>query len=206
MQNIAYLRRAPFDPDAEPEKEVILAFAGKKGFSGVSFVSEAPGGTAPWLDRRIGEILSGMGKGDRLMVVELSHLGRSMIEILEMLAFAREQGIAVYAIQGGWEFHGDVRGAMMGMAFKVAADIERKHLSPRVPQNQLPKDAPDPAGPKGGTSKLDPFREEIGRLLRNGATKVSIARRYEISTTGLYNWLKKNERLSIEPPDGENSG
>ncbi|MFO7784202.1 MAG: hypothetical protein R6V25_06175 [Desulfatiglandales bacterium] len=53
--------------------------------------------------------------------------------------------------------------------------------------------------PKGpGKSKLDPHREEIVALLKNGTSKRFVAKRYETSPVNLYNWLKKNE-IDVSP-------
>jgi DNA invertase Pin-like site-specific DNA recombinase len=37
-----------------------------------------------------------LGEGDRLIVPELSRLGRSMLEIMEILAVAKEREIHIY--------------------------------------------------------------------------------------------------------------
>ena len=48
--------------------------------------------------------------------------------------------------------------------------------------------------PKGpGKSNLDEYRPEIEALLKNGSTKVFIAKRYETTPANLYNWMKKNK-------------
>ena len=48
--------------------------------------------------------------------------------------------------------------------------------------------------PKGpGKSKLDAYHEEIVALLKNGATKSYVAKKYETTLPNLYNWLKKHE-------------
>ena len=39
-------------------------------------------------------------------------------------------------------------------------------------------------------SKLDPFRPEIEALLKNGATKTLVARRYGTSAANLHLWFK----------------
>ena len=45
--------------------------------------------------------------------------------------------------------------------------------------------------PGSGESKLDPFRLEIEALLKNGATKTFIAKRYGANAANLHLWLKK---------------
>ena len=51
--------------------------------------------------------------------------------------------------------------------------------------------------PKGpGKSKLDGYREEIVALLRNGSTKVYVARKYGTTAANLHNWLNKRNIAS----------
>ena len=47
--------------------------------------------------------------------------------------------------------------------------------------------------PKGpGKSKLDPHKDEIIALLRNGVPKKLVARKYGTAIVNLYNWILKN--------------
>ena len=54
---------------------------------------------------------------------------------------------------------------------------------------ELAKKMTDPK--KNGASRLDPHKEEIFRLIRNGSTKTFIARKFGLSRHALNNWLKK---------------
>ncbi|GAG76026.1 unnamed protein product, partial [marine sediment metagenome] len=44
-----------------------------------------------------------LNKGDRLIVPEFSRLGRSMLEIMEMLSILKDKEVNVYAVKGEWE-------------------------------------------------------------------------------------------------------
>ena len=76
------------------------------------------------------------------------------------------------------------------------AEIERDIISERVKEGLRARKAAGftlgrPKGP--GKSKLDGHRDEIVSLLKNGATKTFISRRFNCTTPNLYNWLKKNK-------------
>jgi DNA invertase Pin-like site-specific DNA recombinase len=49
-----------------------------------------------WKKRKIAQVIEGMGEGDNLIVSELSRLGRSMLEIMEILSVAVQKGIHIY--------------------------------------------------------------------------------------------------------------
>ncbi len=137
-----------------------------------------------------------LGDGDHLIVPELSRLGRSMLEIMEMLSIAKDKGINIYAVKGGWELNSSIQSKVVAMAFSIAAEIERDLISKRTKEALAARKAQGiklgrPRGP--GKSKLDQYREEIIALLKNGSTKAYVARKYATTQPNLYNWLKKNK-------------
>ena len=195
-RTIGYLRVSTIDQDIDKNRADILAFANDRRFGHVEFVEEKISGKVSWKLRKIKEIIDELKKGDRLLLPELSRLGRSMLEIMEMLSIAKDKGIAIYAIKGGWELDGSIQSKVMAMAFSIAAEIERDLISQRTKEALKARKARGlklgrPKGP--GKSKLDAHREEIVALLKNGSTKAFISKRYNTSTVNLHNWLKKNK-------------
>ncbi len=78
--------------------------------------------------------------------------------------------------------------------FALVAQVERELISLRTKETLASKKA---AGlklgrPKGkGKSKLDPFKDDILKLLNYGVPKSTVAKTYNITTVSLYNWLKR---------------
>ena len=195
-KTVAYLRVSTLEQDTEKNKAEILKFANDKDFGKVVFVEEKVSGKKSWKERKIKSIINDLGDCDRLIVPELSRLGRSMLEIMEMLSIARQKGIYIYAVKGGWELNGTIQSKVMAMAFSIAAEIERDLISKRTTEALRVRKAMGiqlgrPKGP--GKSKLDQHREEIIALLRNGSTKKYVAEKYGTSPPNLHNWLKKND-------------
>jgi DNA invertase Pin-like site-specific DNA recombinase len=194
-KTIAYLRVSTTDQDIEKFKSDILSYANSRGFVPVEFVEEKVSGKVPWKERKVKEVLDQLQEGDRLIVPELSRLGRSMLEIMEILSIAAERKIGVYSIKGDWELNGSIQSKVVAMVFAMAAEIERDLISARTKEAlRVRKAAGVQLGrPKGpGKSKLDEYRPEIEALLKNGSTKSFIARRYGTTPANLHNWLKKN--------------
>jgi len=197
MENktIAYLRVSTVEQDLEKNKADILTFANDRDFGKVKFVEEKVSGMKKWKDRKIKGVIDSLDKGDRLIVPEFSRLGRSMLEIMEMLSILKDKEVNVYAIKGDWELNGSLQSKIMAMVFSIASEIERDLISKRTKEAlRARKNAGVKLGrPKGvGKSKLDEFKEEIVALLRNGSTKKFVADRYGTSQVNLYNWIKKN--------------
>src|SRR5208337_4346393 len=115
---------------------------------------------------------------------ELSRLGRSMLDIMEILKIAKDKEINVFAVKGNWTLNGSIESKIVGMVFAMAAEIERDLISARTKEALRAKKALGirlgrPKGP--GKSKLDQYRPEIEALLKNGSTQTFIAKRYSVT-------------------------
>jgi DNA invertase Pin-like site-specific DNA recombinase len=73
-----------------------------------------------------------MGEGDTLIVSELFRLGRSMLEIMEILSVAVQKGIHIYSVKGNWQFDDSLQSKVVAMAFAIAAEIERDLINQRT--------------------------------------------------------------------------
>jgi DNA invertase Pin-like site-specific DNA recombinase len=195
MKNVSYLRVSTEGQDTEKNKADVLTFANERNFGKVDFVEEKVSGMQSWKDREIKAVIDGMEPGDRLIVPELSRLGRSMLEIMEILSVAKGKEISVYAVKGAWELNGTIQSQIIGMVFAMCAEIERDLISARTKEGmRARKQAGIKMGrPKGaGKSKLDEHRAEIENLLQAGVSKSKIARKIGCSVQILYHWIEKN--------------
>lgn len=195
-KTVAYLRVSTFDQNIEKNKGDILHFANHHDLGKVHFVEDIASGRKPWRERQIAQVLEELQSGDAIIVAELSRLGRSMLECMEILALATRKGICVYSVKGSWRLDHSIQSKIIALAFSMAAEIERDLISQRTKEAlRFKKDQGFKLGrPKGpGKSKLDAFRPEIEGLLANGSTQKFIAQRYHTTEANLHNWLKKHE-------------
>lgn len=161
----------------------------------MEFVEEKISGTVPWKKRKISGIVDQLTDGDHLIVTELSRIGRSMLEIMEVLSISLKKGISVYAVKGNWKLDQSIQSKIVAVVFSMAAEIERELISRRtIEALRMRKAAGIKLGrPKGiGKSKLDQYRLEIEALLVNGSTQKFIAKRYRTTPSNLCNWIRKN--------------
>ena len=195
-RTIGYLRVSTADQDLEKNKADILKLANEKLLGNVEWVEEKVSGVKDWRKRKLGETLDTLEKGDAIIVSELSRLGRSTLQILEIMKLAKENGIAVHAVKGAWTLNGSMESKIVLTMLAMIAEIERDLISERTKEGLRARKAAGvvlgrPKGP--GKSRLDEYQEEIVALLKNGATKAFIARRYKTSLPNLFNWLKKRK-------------
>ncbi len=194
-RTVAYLRVSTQEQDLEKNKADILHLANDKKLSHVEWVEEKASGRVAWRKRELGRVLGELEAGDNLIVSELSRLGRSMLQCMEILSIATDKGIHVYAVKGDWQLDESLQSKILAMAFTMAAEIERDLISQRTKEALAArKRSGKPIGrPKGsGKSKLDKHRDEIERLLAEGSTQKNIANRFNTTETNLSRWLKKH--------------
>jgi len=194
-KTIGYLRVSTIDQDIAKNKADILTLANSKNLGKVHFSEEKVSGKVPWRKRKIAEILEGCQNGDNIIVSELSRLGRSMLECMEILSIATQKGINLYAVKGNWHLDNTIQSKIIAMAFSMTAEIEHDLISQRTKEALRARKAKGmklgrPKGP--GKSKLDKFQPEIEALLANGSTQKFIANRYGTTPANLNNWLKKH--------------
>lgn len=193
-KTVTCLRVSTIDQDIEKNKAAILNLANEKNFGKVHFVEETISGKISWRKRKIANIIDEAQSGDRIIVSELSRLGRTMLECMEILSVASQKEVSVYAVKGSWQLDDTIQSKIVAMAFSMASEIERDLISKRTTEAlKVRKDAGMRLGrPKGpGKSKLDSYRLEIEALLANGSTQKFIAKRYGSTEANLHNWLKK---------------
>src|SRR5258706_1214401 len=189
----AYLRVSTIDQDLEKNKFDILKLANEKGLGHVDWIEETVSGRVSWRKRRLASILDNAQSEDNLIVSELSRLGRSMLECMEILSLAAQKGLHIYAVKGNWRLDNSIQSKIIAMAFSMASEIERDLISQRTKEALAArkKDGMKLGRPRGiGKSKLDQYRLEIEGLLANGSKQRFIARRYGTTEANLSRWLK----------------
>lgn len=96
------------------------------------WVSETVSGTKEVNERRLGELLRQLNRGDTLIISEISRLSRRMYTVMNILGELISRGVEVYTVKDGFAFKDDVNSQVMAFAFGLAADIERRLLSSRT--------------------------------------------------------------------------
>jgi len=193
---IGYLRVSTQDQDLEKNKAEILAFANEQKLGPVEWLEEKVSGVKTWRKREIAQVVESLQDGDWLIVPELSRLGRSTLDILDILAELRKKGVNVYAVKGDWTLNGTIESKVFLTMMALFSEIERDLISARTKEALKARQAAGvklgrPKGP--GKSKLDPYRPEIMALLKNGSRLKFIAARYNVTVPTLLNWIKKQQ-------------
>ena len=137
-----------------------------------------------------------LSKGDVLIITELSRLGRSMLEIMEILSILLRKGVELHVVKNRQVLKDDLQSKVFAMAFSIAAEIERELISQRTKEALRRRKAEGkPLGrPKGSySSRLDKYKDQIEELRKKGVSISSIAKIIGVPYSTLYSYLKRRE-------------
>src|SRR6266498_1989713 len=96
------------------------------------WVEETISSTKKLEERKFGYLLNKMVKGDKLIVSELSRLGRNLMQIMRILHDCMEKDIKVFAIKERYELGNNINSKVLAFAFGLSAEIERNLISQRT--------------------------------------------------------------------------
>ena len=145
--------------------------------------------------RRLDELTSALQPGDRLVVSELSRLGRSLGQVIAVLDALAKAGVAFVALKENIRVEGkrDIQTKVMTTLFALFAEVERDLISERTREGLAKARASGRklGRPKGslGVSRLDGKEDEIRHFLELGVSKTAIAKITGVSRTTLYSFM-----------------
>ena len=196
MKTIAYLRISTAHQDLRNQRLVILEYARGHDLEIDRFIEATASGRRPGKTRRLDQVMNELGPGDRLIVSELSRLGRSLGEVIELLDALSKASIAFVSIKEGIRFEGrqDLQTKVMTTLFALFAEVERELISERTRAGlaRARSSGKRLGRPKGslGASRLDGREDEILRLLSLDVSKSSIAKICGVSRQTLYHFIR----------------
>jgi len=202
MAVFAYIRVSTDKQDVENQRYEILKYANEKKLGNVEILEETVSGRKSWKDRKLGRLIEKLHKGDVLVVPELSRLGRSMLEIMELLSILLRKGVAVHIVKNQQILKDDLQSKVFAMAFSIASEIERELISQRTKDALARRKAEGkPLGrPKGSySSKLDRYREQIEEFLSKGVSISSIAKIIGVSYPTLWSYVRRRKIGEVTP-------
>ncbi len=168
------------------------------------FIEATASGQASEKHRRLDELMNVLQLGDRLVVSELSRLGRSLGQIVAILDALAKAGVAFVAMKENIRVEGkrDIQTKVMTTLFALFAEVDRDLISERTRQGlaQARSSGRKLSHPRGslGVSRLNGKEDDIRRFLELGVSKTAIAKLTGVSRTTLYSFMK-DPRAQAEP-------
>jgi len=195
-QNVyAYLRVSTDAQDVANQKLGVLEYCAAQGFPAPELVEDSASGKLHWHDRKLGSLIESMPAGSIFIVAEISRIGRSTLQVLEVLKAANDKGINVHVVKSKLIFDGSMQSKITSVVLGLAAEIEREFITLRTREalrvlKERGVKLGRPMKPQEVLS-LDKHANEIDKLLKQKVTKRNIARIVECSPNTLYTWLER---------------
>lgn len=177
----AYMRVSTPHQTLENQHYELLKFADQRALRVDTWITETVSGTKAYPDRVLGQLLAQLTAHDTLLVTELSRLGRSLLEIMRILALLLDKQVTVWTSKEGLEFGDTLNAKVLAFAFGLAAEIERNLIAARTKEalarmKQEGKQLGRPRGSLSKHTKLTGWDAEIQRLLEKRVAVSAIAR------------------------------
>ena len=195
VKTVAYLRVSTAQQDAGSQRLAILEYARRQGFRIDDFIEATASARTSAKRRRLDQLMAVLEPGDRLVVSELSRLGRSLGEVVALLDAIAKASVAFVAVKENIRFEGrqDLQTKVMTTLFALFAEVERDLISERTREGLAKARASGKklGRPKGslGVSRLDGREDEIRHFLNLGVSKSSIAKITGVTRPTLYNFI-----------------
>lgn len=190
----AYIRVSTKKQDTDNQKFEILKFAQTRKLKIVSFTEESISGTRSYKERKLGDLIELVKKGDTIITSELSRFGRSLLEVMEILNQLMLKEVKIFVVKGNFELGENIQSKVLAFAFSLSAEIERELISSRTKEALAKKKADGfkLGRPKGSTSKskLDGKESDIEYYLSKGVSIASICKILGVASSTFYNFCK----------------
>ncbi len=209
VKTTAYLRVSTGGQDLDQQKLAILDYARRHRTPVADFVEVHGSAGSATQREQLFELIESLQPGDRLIVSELSRLGRSLNQILQIVDRLIGKGVRLVAIKESIRFEGkqNLQTKAMIALFGLFAEVERDLIAERTKEGLAAAKAKGKrlGRPKGalGKSKLDGKEEEIKGLLQKRVSKASIARIVDVSPMTLENFIRTRKLLPSKRRPGK---
>ena len=198
MSVIAYVRVSTEMQTLENQEYEILNYCRRAGLVIDKWVSESVSGTVSLEKRALGKVIRKMRRGDLLVCTELSRLGRNMLMVMSILNVCSLKGVAIRTIKDGFDLSDSINSKIIAFAFALAAEIERNLISQRTKEalSVRKMNGVRLGRPQGSSSQREAFnrsKDEIIKLLGNGHSIASVAKKYKMHRNTLRKFLNMKE-------------
>lgn len=133
MNYYGYLRVSTDHQNNEKFMLIMTDYSKQHGFKYRKVISEVISGSKYWQSRKIGKLLLNLCKpGDVIITPELSRLGRSMLDIMEIASYSLRNEINIYSIKNDFTIKNDIMSKILLSSFSLASEIEKELLRSRI--------------------------------------------------------------------------
>ncbi len=194
-----YIRVSTDHQNTANQHHEIELFARKREIVVDKWIEEIVSSRKSLSERKLGNLLKKLKKGDILIATELSRLGRNLLEVMGILQKCLEKDCQIWTLKENYRLGADIQSKVLAFAFSLASEIERQLISERTKNSlQRLKDEGRHLGRPYGSSyqKLQKEHNRLKKLAEKGLTKAEIARNLGCSWLTVHRYMQRNFKLT----------
>jgi DNA invertase Pin-like site-specific DNA recombinase len=190
----AYVRISKDKQSTENQRFEILKFADEKRLQIDEWIDETVTGVQKARLRKLGPLLDRMKSDDMLIVSEISRLGRSLMEVMNILYQLMEKDVKVFTVKERYALGNTMNAKVLAFAFSLSAEIERAMISSRTKEVLARKKSEGvhlgrPKGRLSTVTKLTGKEDALLELLRKKVSYSAIARIMGVNRATVHHFI-----------------
>lgn len=193
---LGYLRVSKEAMELKNQKYEIMEYAHRNNLKVDDFIEVEVSSRKDIKKRKITEVFERLKPGDTLVVSELSRIGRSTGEVVNLVNDLIAKQVRFIAIKQNLNINGqhDLQTKVITTMFSLFSELERDLISARTKQSLASRKAQGVilGRPKGslGKSSLDDKRQQLEELLSHKVSKSAIGRILGVSRTTVIDYIR----------------
>jgi DNA invertase Pin-like site-specific DNA recombinase len=193
---MAYLGFDTDKQDLDGQRVTILAYEKTHNIKVDEFIEVQMSSRKNTNKRPIDELISKVQSGDTVIVAELSRMGKSILEVINVANELAKNGVILIAIKQDLNLQGkhDAQSKAIVKLFSLLAEVGQDLMSSRTRAGLAARKAEGVklGRPKGslGRSKLDKHLDKIVEDLKARVSKAAIARKLHCSRPTIIKYVK----------------
>lgn len=129
MTVYAYIRVSTDQQNCANQRFEIKQYANKNSIKIDEWIEETTSSRKPLDKRKLRRLLKNIKTSDVVITTEISRLGRSVVEIFNILQMCLEKECTIITLKENFHLKADISSKVLAFAFGISSNIERQMIS-----------------------------------------------------------------------------
>lgn len=190
----AYIRMSKDTSDAENQRfQILKTLEGKEPDE---WVIETVSGTKAQDDRQLGSLIDRMKQGDKILIADISRIGRTFFDSMESGARIMKRKVEMTFCDPLFTLRDDPGSEFYFASMVLGARMQRDYIAASTRRALARKKSEGvklgrPVGKTSTNPKLEAHAADIATMRRNGVSAAAIARTHKVARDTVRKFLKE---------------